>query len=269
MLILDTNLLAPDIVAEYMSQHRQPFFVSSVSAQELLGMQRPGKDTGYSYALPVLDEHLLGARMGVPLNEMSRRFGDHASRSPVSKHADRQVAPRSLLGPESLELGHAAVSIAHERGFDGLFRAFATSGLRGKKLKRVLSKWELLRNDIVAVIPLDNEISAQAAVLADQFVMSGCHVKGTVRNTRNDMLVAATSQITGMSLASDDVQLMKFYNEHGWNVTTRSSGMVATPISQIVGPQKVLTRRSESRGYVNRPPKIRVPIDYGRTPSLR
>ena len=93
-------------------------------------------------------------------------------------------------------MGHAAVAIAHETGQDRLFRAYASRGLRAKQLRRVLDKWEFLRSELEAVIPLNDAIAACAVVLANQFIDSGQHVKGT-RNTMDDTYVARRMHPTG------------------------------------------------------------------------
>ncbi|CAO1652748.1 Putative nucleic acid-binding protein [Salinibacterium sp. NYA9b] len=216
-------------------------------------MQRPGKEGGYRYALPAFDERFVGTRQGIPPDSLVRMAMEHAKRLPVSRHTDRFIVPRSRLRAESLELGHSALAIAHEVGLDRLFRTFAMRGLPGKTLRRVLPKWNFLRSEIEGVIPLDDDIAAQAVVLANLFVHEGHRVKGTSRNTMNDMLVAATSQISAMPLLSADVQLMGFYEKHGWSVTERGSVFVATPKPRNPATNEDAKPRSESRGYVNRP----------------
>jgi predicted nucleic acid-binding protein len=218
MLLLDTNLLSSDRVEENDLRNSGPLFTSSVSAQELLGMQKPDSEMGYRYALPAIDERTHGPGRGAPADMLVRWLSDHAKRWPVSKQTDRLVVPRSRLRHESLELGHLAVAAAHGGGYDGLFRAYASRGLHRRMLKPVLGKWEFLRREIEGVIPLDDEIATQAVSLADRFVEAGLHVKGTRRNTLNDMLVAATSHITGLPLATADAQLGTFYLGLGWSV---------------------------------------------------
>lgn len=252
MFLLDTNFLSPERIQEHINGR---LFTSSVSAQELLGMQKSAHETGYRYALPLLT-HTPGRNWIV----------DHAKKFPVSKGADRLVVPRSLLRPESLELGHAALAIAHERGHDGLLRVYASQGLHRRMLKPVLDKWEFLRNQIDAVLPLDEEIAAHGVLLADLFVKAQIHVKGTRRNTMNDMLVAATSQVTGLPLVTDDSQLGRFYQQHGWSVVVRNSIMTATPSAADIGGSDSQVRRSGSRGYINRPVHMRKHIDYNRPP---
>lgn len=269
MYLLDTNLLSSEKVLEHVEQEGGPFFISSVSAQELLGMQRPGKETGYIYALPVLDEHMAGFRHGMSPEMYMRASLEHAKRFPVSKQTDRLIIPRSKLSAGSLELGHTAVAIAHAGGHDRLFRAFALRGLRGKKLQRVLSKWELLRDDVDTVIPLDDEITAHAVVLANRFMDDGHHVKGTARNTMNDMLVAATAQIGDIPLLTDDSQLRVFYQEQGWSVEDRDQVFVATPPLGNPDAPGITQRRSESRGYINRPRSLRSPSCQAPPPFAR
>lgn len=269
MMLLDTNMLSPERVAEESSRLSGSMFVSSVSAQELLGMQRPDKEAGYRYALPILDERTFTARRGIPPEMLIRWITDHAKSQPVSKQTDRQVVPRSRLRAESLELGHMAVAAAHAQGNDGLLRAFASRGLRGKVLKRVLNKWEFLRNEVEALIPLDAEIAARAVLLANLFVDDKNHVKGTARNTLNDLFVAATSQIMGMPLMTHDAQLIRFYRQHGWKVRETESAFVVIPSLGATPAQTNQGPRVESRGYINRPPHIRSHVDYSRPPTLR
>jgi predicted nucleic acid-binding protein len=269
MYLLDTNRLSSDWVTKHGSWLDGPLFTSSVSAQELLGMQVPDKETGYRYALPVLDERFVAIRNGMPPDELVRWAIDHAKRIPVSKHTDRLSVPRSRLRAESLELGHAAIAVAHNGGHDRLLRAFASRGLRGKTLKRVLSKWEFLRSDVEAVIPLDEEIAAKAVVLANQFIEDKCPVKGTKRNTMNDMYVAATSQVQGIPLLTDDAQLKGFYQKRGWSVTERDSVFVATPSTREVDILKDLKSPSDSRAYINRPPWIRSRVNQAPPPLPR
>jgi len=256
-------------MADLVAVQDASFCISSVSAQELLGMQRPGKETGYCYALPYM----------VPFTSVrAQYYSDHlkyrlaalpSKHKRVSPMSDRLVLPRSNMAPESIELGHAAVSAAHTYGWDRLFREYARCGLRGNKLKRVMGKWELIRTEISVVIPLDNEIASMSILLANHFVDTGRQLKGTIRNTRNDMLVAATSQVTGAPLVSRDTQLMKFYERNGWTVEESASLMVATPIRQESQAQPTHRRGFESRRYVNRPKALRAAIDYSRSPNLR
>lgn len=269
MLLLDTNALSPEWVADQGSAISGPLFTSSVSAQEVLGMQKPNKEVGYRYALPVLDERIHIIRQGMPPEELVRWIVDHAKRYPVSKQADRLVVPRSKLRAECLELGHAAVAVAHEQALDKLLYAYAKRGLHGKSLKRVLGKWEFLREEVEAVIPLDEDINGMAVSLANRFVADGHKVKGTQRNTLNDMLVAATAQATGLTLVSADKQLMDFYQDLGWTITEVVSAFTATPAAQIHLGQERRTPRAESRRYINRPARIRTHIDYTRPPLPR
>lgn len=269
MYLLDTNRLSPDWVAEHGSWLDRPLFASSVSAQELLGMQVPDKETGYRYALPVLDERVHSIRHGMPPDAFIRWAIDHGKRLPISKHADRLTVPRSRLRAESLELGHAAIAVAHSGGHDRLLRAFASRGLRGKTLKRVLNKWEFLRSDVEAVIPLDEEIAAEAIVLANQFVEDGYRVKGTARNTMNDMFVAATSHVLGIPLLTDDAQLKVFYQKRGWSVAEKDSVFVATPSPSGIDILKDLKSHSDSRAYINQPPWLRSRVKRAQPPLPR
>lgn len=269
MYLLDTNRLSPGWVTEHGSWLDGPLFASSVSAQEVLGMQRPEKETGYRYALPLLDERVLNIRHGMPPDAFIRWAIDHGKRLPVSKQTDRLTAPQSRLRAESLELGHMAITVAHSGGHDRLFRAFASRGLRGKTLKRVLSKWEFLLSDVEAMIPLDEEIAAEAAVLANQFVEDGYRVKGTARNTMNDMFVAATSKVHEMPLLTDDAQLKVFYQKRGWSVTEKDSVFVATPSPRGIDSLKDSKSHSDSRVYINQPPWLRSRINQAPPPLQR
>lgn len=229
-------------------------------------MQKPDSEGAYRYALPALDERVHGPGRGMPPELLVRWMSEHAKKRPVSKQTDRLVVPRSRLQPESLELGHVAVAAAHECGYDGLLRVYASRGLHRRMLKPVLGKWEFLRREINGVIPLDDEIAAQAAALADRFVDAKLHVKGTKRNTMNDMLVAATSHITGVPLATDDAQLGRFYRSLGWSVQERDSLILATPSPLDLAPAEPRAPRGESRGFINRPANLRKRIDYNRLP---
>lgn len=255
MYLLDTNLLAP--ATSYGPFLDEPLFTSSVSAQEVLGMQRPGLETGYRYALPVIDGRLPGIQQGVPVEYFNRIAIEHAVRRPVSKHTDRRVVPRSLLRAESLELGHEAITIAHDHANDRLFRAYASRGLRGTTLKRVLEKWEYLRSEIEVIIPLDKTIADRAVALANVFVESGYVAKGTARNTMNDMLIAATSEIYGIPLLTADTQLNEFYSRFGWLVRKEGSLYIASPTRPWVEEQADSATRLESRGFINLPRSLR------------
>lgn len=226
-------------------------------------MQRPDREASYRYALPVIDDRL-ALRANLSPDQFFRWVSDHAKHRPVARQTDSLVMPATRLRQESRELGHAAVAIAHESGQDRLFRAYASRGLRAKQLRRVLDKWEFLRAELDAVIPLDESIAARAVALAIEFVDSRMHVKGTARNTMNDMYVAATSLTTGIPLATDDVQLRAFYRERGWTVTTGDGLYIASPEpSPDVDASDVAQARKGDR-YVNLPPGLRSHID--RTP---
>ena len=255
--LLDTNVLSPEKFTEHDEWHGATLLTASTSAQELLGMQRPGRETGYEYALPSMDKLASHIRRGVPPEVYTRWINDHAKHRSVSRQTDLLDVPRSRLRAESRELGHAAIAIAHARGQDGLFNAYASRGLRGKKLRRVLGKWDFLRNSVDEVIPLDEEIVAFAVSLANQFVASGNRVKGTTRNTMNDMFVAATSLVENIALVTDDVQLKNFYQGHGWAVRDHGEVFVATPEPPSVVDSS--DKRSNLRGnrYVNRPRNMR------------
>ena len=255
MYLLDTNLLAPRGDNTWLPD--EGLFTSSVSAQEVLGMQRPGREAGYRYALPVLNGRATGALNGGPNEYFTRIAIEHAVRSPVSKLTDRRVVPRSHLRTESLELGHEAVTIAHEQGNDRLLRAFASRGLSGTTLKRVLAKWDYLRSDVEAIIPLNEAIVDQALVLANLFVANRFSTKGTARNTMNDMLVAATSQIEGIALLTADAQLNEFYSRFGWSVREVDSLYLASPTQHDHSSHPGSGRRAESRRFINRPRSFR------------
>lgn len=115
------------------------------------------------------------------------------------------------------------------------------------------------------MIPLDDTIAACAVTLANTFLGSGQHVKGTARNTMNDMYVAATSFTTGIPLVTGDVQLGAFYREHGWTVTSDDNMYIASPEqSSGIDPSDVAPGHKGDR-YVNQPPALRSRID--RTPQ--
>lgn len=263
LLLLDTNVLSPEKLAEHESWRGATLVTASTSAQEVLGMQRPDKEASYRYALPVMDDRLVHRSAFLP-PQVLRWASEHAKHRPVSKQTDSLIVPASRLRAESRELGHRAVSLAHESGQDRLFRAFASRALSRKQLRRVMDKWEFLRTELDAVIPLDESIAACAVVLANEFVDSRLHVKGTARNTVNDMYVAATSLTTGIPLATDDVQLRAFYRDHGWTVTSDDGLYIASPQpSPYVDPSDVAPAHKGDR-YVNQPPGLRSRID--RTP---
>lgn len=266
LLLLDTNVLSPEKLAENGSWSGSTLVTASTSAQEVLGMQRPDREARYRYALPLMDGRLRH-RADVPPDQFLRWASEHAKHVPVSKQTDSVIVPASRLRRESRELGHAAVAIAHETGQDRLFRAFASRGLRVKQLARVLDKWEFLRSELDAVIPLDNAIAVCAVTLANQFVDSGLHIKGTVRNTMNDMYVAATSLTTGIPLATDDVQLKAFYREHGWTVSSEDDLYIASPepLSDVAPSDTSPEQRGDR--YVNRPMGLRSHFDQTPPPG--
>jgi len=266
LLLLDTNVLSAEKLAENGSWSGSMLVTASTSAQEVLGMQRPDREGRYRYALPVIDDRLaLGAQL-MP-DQFFRWMSEHAKHRPVAKRTDSLVVPASRLRQESRELGHAAVAIAHEAGQDRLFRAYASRGLRTKQLRRVLDKWEFLRSEVAAVIPLDDAIAACAVTLANTFIDSGQRVKGTVRNTMNDMYVAATSLTMGIPLVTDDQQLKAFYREHGWTVTSGDDVYIASPEpSSDTDPSSAAPARRGDR-YSNRPPNLRSHVDQSPPPG--
>lgn len=260
LLLLDTNVLSQEKLAENGSWGRSTLVTSSTSAQEVLGMQRPDREGRYRYALPLMDDRLK-ARAEMSPDQFLRWASEHAKHSPVSKQTDSLIVPASRLRGESRELGHAAIAVAHQSGQDRLFRAYASRALRVKQLGRVLDKWKFLRSQVDTVIPLDEAIVACAVVLANQFVDTGQKVKGTARNTMNDMYVAATSVITGIPLVTGDAQLKAFYQEHGWTVTTREDMFIASPVPLPTadGPEDVRAQRGDR--YANRPLHLRAHVD--------
>lgn len=266
LLLLDTNVLSPEKLAENRSWSGSTLVTASTCAQEALGMQRPDREARYRYALPVMDDHL-ALRAHLTPDHFFRWVSDHAKHKPVAKQTDSLIVPASRLRQESRELGHAAVAFAHEAGQDRLFRAYASRGLRARQLRRVLDKWEFLRSELQAVVPLDDAIAACAVKLANKFIDSGQHVKGTVRNTMNDMYVAATSLTTGIPMATDDVQLRAFYSEHGFTVTNDDYLYIASPEPlSDVSPSEVAPGQKGDR-YVNQPRALRSRIDQ--TPPPR
>lgn len=266
MLLLDTNVLSPDKLAENGSWSGSTLVTASTSAQEVLGMQRPDREGRYRYALPVMDDRL-ALRADLTPDQFFRWVSDHAKHRPVARQTDSLVVPASRLRQESRELGHAAVAIAHEAGQDRLFRAYASRGLRTRQLRRVLDKWEFLRSELDAVIPLDDAIAACAVTLANKFIDSGQRVKGTVRNTMNDMYVAATSLSAGIPLVTDDSQLKAFYREHGWTVTSGDDLYIASPEPPPDdGPLETAQVQRGDR-YANRPRSLRSHVDQTPPPA--
>ena len=260
LLLLDTNMLSPEKLVEHGLLGESTLVAASTSAQKVLGMQRPDREGGYRYALPMMNDRLL-LRANLAPDQFFRWASDHAKHRPVSRHTDSLVVPVSRLRHESRELGHAAVAIAHETGDDRLFRAYAARGLRTKQLRRVLSKWEFLRAELEAIIPLDDAIALQAVALANAFVDSGQHVKGTARNSMNDMYVAATSLVTGIPLVTADAQLNDFYREHGWTVPSNDGLYIALPSapSDAGSSDPASTQRGDR--YINRPLSLRSHVD--------
>ncbi|MGW8483547.1 type II toxin-antitoxin system VapC family toxin [Microbacterium sp. NPDC055903] len=265
LLLLDTNVLSPEKLAENVSWNSLTLVTASTSAQEVLGMQRPDRDARYRYALPVVDSRLR-LRAETPPDQYLRWASEHAKYAPVSRQTDSRIVPASRLRGESRELGHTAIAIAHEKGQDRLFRAFASRGLRAKQLGRVLEKWEFMRSELDAVIPLDDAIVARAIALANQFVNSGLHVKGTIRNTMNDMYVAATSLVTGIPLATNDTQLKVFYREYGWTVNSEDDLYIASPVRSpdVAASDNASAQRGDR--YVNQPLGLR--SRFNQTPPL-
>lgn len=265
LLLLDTNVLSAEKLAEHGFSTGSTLVTASTCAQEVLGMQRPDRESRYSYALPVMDDRL-SFRAGVSPDQFFRWASDHAKHRPVAKQTDTLVVGGSRLRPESRELGHAAVAIAHETGQDRLVRAYASRGLRTKVLRHVLDKWEFLRSELAAVIPLDDAIATCAVVLANEFIDSGQRVKGTARNTMNDMYVAATSLTKGIPLVTDDAQLKTFYVEHGWSVTNDDLYIASPePLPDIDSLKAPPAQRGDR--YLNRPSSLRTHIDQ-RPPPL-
>lgn len=265
MILLDTNMLSAERVAEINTTWNFPLFTSSVSAQEILGMRKPG-GTGYRYALPDFGSPLV--RKTVPPWLLQEWIEHHAQQFPVAKQTDRKIFPKSSLASESLELGHDAVAFAHDQGLDGVVREYASRAVNRSTLKRILAGWELLRADVESVIPLDDEILDRAAQLANQFVAAGYDAKGSVRNTLNDLLIAATSQVAALPLVSQDKQLMRFYREQGWTITESASMFKAAPQVNAVGRAEPESTSTPPR-YLNRPQRIRFQIDYSRLPIQR
>ncbi len=209
----------------------------------------------------------LALRADLTPNQFFRWVSDHAKPRPVARQTDSLVVLASRLRQESRELGHAAVAIAYEAGQDRLFRAYASRGLRTKQLRRVLDKWEFLRSELSAVVPLDDDIAACAVTLANTFIDSGQHLKGTARNTMNDMYVAATPLTTGIPLVTDDHQLKAFYREHGWTMTSGDDLYIASPEpSSNAGPSNAVPAREGDR-YSNRPPNLRSHTDQSPPPG--
>lgn len=190
-LLLDTNLLSPEKRDAHGDWSHCTLIAASTSAQEVLGMQRSDREHGYKFALPYAEN--VGRAFHHRPEEFVRWAITHSRRRPVSKHTDRLVVSKSPLRPEAEELGHGAISSAHELGQDRIFSAYASSALRGKKLQRVIGKWKFLRSHIAHVVPLDGVIAEAALALAGRFAADGHTVKGTARNTMNDMYVAATA----------------------------------------------------------------------------
>ncbi|NYI67011.1 hypothetical protein [Spelaeicoccus albus] len=266
LLLLDTNVLSPEKLAEHESWNGATLVTSSTSVQEVLGMQRPDREVRYRYALPVMEDRIVH-HAGVSSAQFLRWMSEHAKHRPVSRQTDSLIVPASRLCPETRELGHWAISLAHETGQDRLFRVFASRALRRKQLSRIMDKWEFLREELDMVIPLDESIAACAGALANELVDSGLHVRGTVRNAMNDMYVAATSLTTGIPLATDDVQLRTFYRAHGWTVTSNDDLYIASPEPLAeVNPSDIAPVHKGDR-YVNLPPGLRSRID--RTPPGR
>lgn len=260
LLLLDTNVLSPEKLAVNESWLNSTLVTASTSAQEVLGMQRPDREMRYRYALPVMDSRLFKFHTDVSTIQFLRWASEHAKHAPVSRHTDSLVVPASRLRAESRELGHSAIATAHEKGHDRLFHAYASKGLRAKQLRRVLEKWEFLRSELEAVIPLDDTIAACAVSLANQFVDAGLHVKGTARNTMNDMYVAATSFTTGIPLATDDVQLRDFYREHGWKMTSDDLYIASPEPPPEAKASKSVPAQKGDR-YLNHPLGLRSQID--------
>jgi len=229
-------------------------------------MQRPDQETGYRYALPAVDGRL-GVRVNVLPDQFLRWAREHAKHRPVSRQTDTLTVRASRLRQESRELGHVAVAIAHETGQDQLFEAYASRALRAKQLRRVLEKWKLLRSKLDAVIPLDDVIAEHAVDLANRFIESGQHVKGSARNTMNDMYVAATSLSTGIPLVTDDAQLRAFYNELGWTVTVNDDLYIASPDPRPAPERPYVDTGQRGDRYVNRPPNLRAHSDQTPPPS--
>lgn len=228
----------------------------STAAQELLGMQRADREARYRYALPVLDSRFKFHSEASP-DHFFRWAAEHAKHAPVSKHTDGLVVPASRLRGESRELGHEAITIAHATGQDRLFRAYASRALRPKQLRKVLEKWELLRSEVEEVLPLDADIATCAVGLANQFVASGLRVKGTARNTMNDMFVAATSLMEGIPLVTDDTQLKAFYRELGWTVSSGDGLFIAAPTLPPDRQRPGNDQAPRGNRYANRPLNLR------------
>ena len=93
--------------------------------------------------------------------------------------------------------------------------------------------------------------------LANQFVASGFRVRGTARNTMNDMFVAATPLIEGSPLVTNSGQLKAFYRELGWTVSTGDGLFIAAPTLPPDRQRPGSDQTPRGNRYANRPLSLR------------
>lgn len=231
-------------------------FSSSVSIQEVLGMQKVGRDSGYEYALPKV-VHRSIYRPIVPMGAMAGHMA-------VAPGADRLTLPRVGLGEENIELGHQSLADAHLYRNDDIFERYLKLAIDKKtdKYKAILKKWNLIRREIDEIIPLDDDVIAEYVTLAARFTSGGYDVKTTFRNTRNDLLTMATAHVRGALLVTKDNQLMGFYEDCGFEVEDGGDFIFvdSQPSSseRVSGPPRRLPE-----AFVNRPAHLRGKIKYG------
>lgn len=99
-LLLDTNVLSPEKLAEHGAWRGAKLVTASTSAQEVLGMQRPDREGRYRYALPLMDDRL-ALRADLMPDQFYRWVSDHAKHRPVARQTDSLIVPASRLRQES------------------------------------------------------------------------------------------------------------------------------------------------------------------------
>ena len=227
----------------------QSNLISSITASEFLLLQGKEGDKPDYAVLPISRYPMISE--GTPL------VGSHFGNKKWAKYAFHKTDQFVLDFGNDYELivdyGSRAISTIINSN-QHKFYSLCISHLKKSKQKYLTKRLEFLCSGGIQCIPLSEQIG-NIALLAFQDFVKKHNPKSNIRNTVNDMLIAATARTLQMPLITKDKLLFRFVADL-WGARLQLHG----DWMEMGFTSEATARResSESKGYVNRSWRVRV-----------
>ena len=224
--------------------------IASITAAEFLLSQSTEKARPEYVALPVTRYSGLEAE-GLEFD--NERWGNKKWAKSSYRKTDQFVIDFGTDFPIFLEYGNRSMSTIINSRRKQFYR-FCISHLDKSKQKYLLKRFEYLCQQEVSCIPLTKEIGNLGLEAMKQFLTEH-NPKANIKNTVNDILIAATARVKNLTLVSRDNLLNRFAGSFfGGDMVSSGPWLRIT----FDGTLKTRRKMSESKGYLNSSWRVKV-----------